>query len=233
MRLLYIFPHPDDESFGPALAISAQRRAGHEMFLLTLTRGGATRQRHRLGLSVEEMGELRLSEMKRVEEVLGLAGMNVLDLPDGGLKELDPREIERVVEAEIERLRPDILVTYPAHGISGFHDHLVTHAIVKRVFCAMRGFESAPRRLAFFTLAPSSEPDPLFRLSTSSEEEIDCAVEVTDADVDAARSALDCYESYRETIAQADPLGRTGRTVYFEIFQESFNPPIPDLTTGL
>jgi len=35
MKILYVFPHPDDESFGPARAIAAQVRAGHEVFLLT------------------------------------------------------------------------------------------------------------------------------------------------------------------------------------------------------
>ncbi len=36
MRILYIFPHPDDESFGPARAMAAQRRQGHDVYLLTL-----------------------------------------------------------------------------------------------------------------------------------------------------------------------------------------------------
>ena len=49
MRILYIYPHPDDESFGPAGVMAKQRREGHEVHLLTLTRGGATRQRHRYG----------------------------------------------------------------------------------------------------------------------------------------------------------------------------------------
>ena len=55
MKLLYVFPHPDDESFGPAAAMHAQLRAGHDVYLLTLTRGGATKQRHKLDLSVEQM----------------------------------------------------------------------------------------------------------------------------------------------------------------------------------
>ncbi len=59
MRILYVFPHPDDESFGPARAIAAQTRAGHAVSLLTLTRGGATRERFKLGLSVEEMVAVR------------------------------------------------------------------------------------------------------------------------------------------------------------------------------
>lgn len=33
MKALYIFPHPDDESFGPAPAISAQLRRGFEVYL--------------------------------------------------------------------------------------------------------------------------------------------------------------------------------------------------------
>jgi hypothetical protein len=53
MRILYVFPHPDDEAFGPSRAIAAQRRQGHEVFLLTLTRGEATKFRHHFGWSLE------------------------------------------------------------------------------------------------------------------------------------------------------------------------------------
>ena len=67
-------------------------------------------------------------------KVLDLSGLTVLDLPDSGLKGLDPREIERVLGEQIVKIRPAVLVTYPVHGISGFHDHLVTHAVVKREF---------------------------------------------------------------------------------------------------
>lgn len=50
MRILYVFPHPDDESFGPAPVIKQQLEQGNEVFLLTFTRGGATKVRHKLGL---------------------------------------------------------------------------------------------------------------------------------------------------------------------------------------
>lgn len=257
MRVLYIFPHPDDESFGPAGAIAAQRRNGHEVFLLTLTRGGATKVRHKWGWSVEEMGRVRLQEMRNVASVLDLTGMTVLDLPDSGLKELDPREIEQVISEHITAVKPDVVVTYAVHGISGFHDHLVTHAVVKRVFCAMRdrhrpGWTTAlseddqptgggsdtpnsdrqwcaPARLALFTLGQSEEPDGMFRLNTSTPDEIDCAIPVSDSDVEKASRALDCYETYREVIKKARVLERTGRIIYFELFQEAFDPPLDSL----
>lgn len=230
MRLLYVFPHPDDESFGPALAIARQRRDGDEVHLLTLTRGGATRQRRRLGLSVDEMGAVRLREMACVEEVLGLASMTVLDLPDGGLKHLDPRVVEAPIAAAVDHVRPDVLVTYAVHGISGHPDHLVTHAVVKRLFCERRGTPGAPRWLALFTLLPpeDGQADPM-DLRTSKPEEIGCAIEVGDAEVETARRALACYETYREVIEQHDPLARIGRRIYFELFGERHQRPLGGL----
>jgi N-acetylglucosamine malate deacetylase 2 len=236
VRFLYVFPHPDDESFGPVLAITGQRRAGHEVHLLTLTRGGATRQRHRLGYSVEEMGRVREEEMRRVARVLELASLRVLDLPDGGLKEMDPREIEAVVEAHVREVRPDVLVTYAVKGVSGFPDHLVSHAVVKRVYCDLRarGEGGPPRRLALFTIGESQDPDagPI-RLHASSAGEIDCEIRASAEDVEVSRRALACYETYAETIREHDPLGRMDGRAYFELFGESHDPPLTDLAAGL
>lgn len=58
MKVLYIYPHPDDESFGQGHALHKMRRMGHEVHLLTLTKGGATKLRHKFGYSVERMGEV-------------------------------------------------------------------------------------------------------------------------------------------------------------------------------
>lgn len=234
MRILYVFPHPDDESFGPALAIAKQKREGHGVHLLTLTRGGATSQRERLGYTVEQMGRVRLGEMQRMAATLGLASLEVLDDPDGGLDDLNPLKLERAVTDHILDTRPSVVVTYACHGISGHRDHLVAHAIVKRVFAAERtaGKDNFLRRLAFFTLLPSqvSEGD---RLSGSREDQIDCVIEVGDREIETARAALSCYETYGDVIRDQDPLGRMGRQVGFEIFRERHDPRLDSLTTGL
>jgi N-acetylglucosamine malate deacetylase 2 len=234
MRILYIFPHPDDECFGPALAIARQRRLGAELHLLTLTRGGATKVRHRLGLSVDEMGAVRERELRAAGATLELQGQEVLDLPDGGLAEMDPRELEAVVEAAIRRVSPDIVVTYSVNGISGFRDHLVTHAVVKRVYCALREEPALGlRRLAMFTLAASAIPDGIFDLATSPDARIGAAVGAAAVDIERATTALACYTTYAGIIARAEPLRRVGETVYFELFGESPSPPLGDLHEGL
>jgi LmbE family N-acetylglucosaminyl deacetylase len=235
MKILYIFPHPDDESFGPARAMSKQRRQGHEVYLLTLTKGGATKQRFKFGYSIEEMGEVRYKEMQEVARVLDLSGMTVLDLPDSGLKEMDPRDIEKVIVNEIKRIQPQVLVTYPVHGISGFHDHLVSHAEVKRVFVELKENASWLKRLAFHTLtAETAEKSPHFRLNSSTEDEIDCVFQVDLIDIEKNLEALDCYVTFQETIEKTGIKDFTReKEIVFEIFQENHDPPLSDLFESL
>ncbi len=237
MRILYIFPHPDDESFGPAPVIKAQVNQGHEVFLLTLTRGGATKVRHKLELSVSQMGEIRYQEMLKVAEVLQLKGMTVLDLPDDGLKEMDPREIEKLVEEHIKKIQPQIIVTYPVHGVSGFHDHLVTHAVVKRVYLQLRDQgENYLKRLAFITI-PNKVTEPVqagnFVMKQSDPSLIDCEVALDSTAQDVLKAALSCYETYREMIEKFGVVQKIGDRVHFEIFGEDHKPPLGDLAAGI
>jgi len=229
MRILYIFPHPDDESFGPARAMAAQRRQGHDVYLLTLTRGEATSVRHKFGWTLEQMGAARRSEMQNVKSTLELADLRVLDLPDGKLKELDPWSIESVIRDEILRVKPHVVVTFPIHGISGFHDHIVTYAAVTRVYLELRRLDhSWLQRLAFFTLvvAPARFP---WHVNVTKAEEIDCAFDVTDADMERFHQALDCYVTYADVIAATKIHEVFGKDVQFEIFREDHKPPLTDL----
>jgi LmbE family N-acetylglucosaminyl deacetylase len=240
MKILYVFPHPDDESFGPAPAMSAQQRAGHDIYLFTLTKGGATKQRHKLGLSIKQMGEERYKEMLEVEKVLSLKEMTVLDLPDSGLAEMNPMEIEKVVREEINKIEPNILVTYPVHGISGFHDHLVIHAVMKRVFLRMKdkGTDYL-KRLAFFTLSKRdiemnvmNSHNP-FHINHSEEGIIDCKQPVKEEDVKKMQEALRCYKTYESTIEQTGIMDFVSDEISFEFYQEDFNPHVKDIAKGI
>jgi len=235
MKVLYIYPHPDDESFGQGHALHKMRRLGHEVYLLTLTKGGATKLRHNFGYSIEQMGEVRYREISNVARVLDLSGMTVLDFPDSGLKEVDPRELEDVVRKEIERIEPQVLVTYPVHGISGFHDHIVTHAVVKRVFVGLRERTEYLKRLAFTTLTEeSAAKSPLIRVGSSKPEEIDCVIKADEIDIQKCIQALDCYVTYQETVEKSGikDFVRQNDAV-FEFFQEDHKPPVADLFEAL
>lgn len=238
MKILYIFPHPDDECYGPAGAMNQQVQQGHQLHLLTLTKGGATRMRHKMGLSIKEMGEVRHREMEKVAEVLKLASLTVWDWPDSGLQDVDPRNLERAIAEFIRKLKPEIVVSYPVHGISGFHDHLITHAVVKRVFLQLQdtGQDDYLRRLAFYTIKDHGQPtfaDGFIRMRHSTEERIDCAVKLTEADRAQNRKALMCYESYTEVIEESGILDKLDHTAYYECYGENFKPALKDLTDQL
>ncbi len=230
MKILYIYPHPDDESYGPAHLMSRQRKDGHEVYLLTLTKGGATKQRHKYGKSIEEMGEIRYKEMLNVAKTLDLSGMTVLDLPDSGLKEMDPREIENAIKDEIEKVKPDVIVTYPVHGISGFHDHLICHGIVKRAFVELKENTDYLKRLAFYTVSDeTAKKQKMFHLSNSTDDEIDCITEVQDEDIETNKKALDCYVTFKDTIVKSDIKNEIDKKVHFEIYRENFEPKLTDI----
>ncbi len=234
MTLLYIFPHPDDESFGPGPAIARQVREGHDVSILTLTKGGATTVRHDLDLSVDEMGAIREEETQAAAQALG-ADVTVLDFPDGGLVDLDPRDLEHVIERKIQAVGPDVVVTYVHHGNSGHADHLVTHAVVKRAYCAacdeMAG--RSPRRLAFFTLVDGALDDAPGHLRGTPREDLGALVTFSDADRERGRAALDAYETYAEVVAEHRPLDLVADGVGFVLFQEDPDPPLDSLTDDL
>jgi LmbE family N-acetylglucosaminyl deacetylase len=198
--------------------------------LFTLTKGEATKQRFRIGVSKEEMGDIRYKEMQCVEKELDLNGMTVFDLPDDNLKEMDPADIEEVIRKRVERIKPDVLVTYAVHGISGFDDHLVSHAVVKSVYCDMkREGLGYPKRLAFFTHFGEENGSGKFKLSSSDQAEIDCWIEASNEDYQKFEKALDCYETYQQVIEESNVKEDVGTRIPFEIFQEDFDPPLSDL----
>jgi LmbE family N-acetylglucosaminyl deacetylase len=213
--------------------MAAQRRQGHDVHLLTLTRGEATKVRHKYGWSLEQMGLTRQRELLDVSIALDLTGVQVLNLPDGQLKELDPTAIESAIRAEILRVRPHVVVTFPIHGISGFHDHVVTHFAVTRVYVDLHGAEHPwLQRLAFFTVVSAPEDFP-WHVSITAPAEIDCVYTVTAADMSRFHKALDCYATYADVIARTKVHQIFDRRVHFELFREDVKPPLADLADGL
>lgn len=233
-RILYIFPHPDDESFGPAPLMAKQRRQGHEVFLLTLTRGEATSQRAKYGYSKEQMGAVRYREMQAMARALDLTDLTVLDFPDGGLSELNPLVLEAAITTHLEQVRPEVVVTYAVHGISGHPDHLVAHAVVKRIYCALRADGAGYlRRLAFFTLPEENTSGRPAHLKGSPPDAIDGIVPFSDDDRARAEAALACYETYRDVIEQHQPLRHVAGGIHFSFFREHHSLPLDDVFEAL
>lgn len=239
MKILYIFPHPDDESFGPAGVIDKQVKDGHEVHLLTLTRGEATRMRYKYGFTEDQMAVERTKELEAAGKLLNLASLKILDFKDGSLAHLDPRILEETITEHISKILPELIVTYPVHGISGHHDHLTTHAVVKSLFVNLKnGKFPELKRLAFFTLPREENLDDEtkggnYKVNRSLNKYIDAEIELSSENRQAFLDCLDCYKTFQEVIEDSGVKEKIGNKVYFEIFGEDHKPLLKSLTEDL
>lgn len=231
---MYIFPHPDDETFGPAGAIDKQIKEGHELILLTLTQGGATKVRHQLSLSIEEMGEVRVKEMQKVKTSLGLSGMTILNYEDGGLAKLNPLVLEDEISKWLSIYKPGIVITYPVHGGSGHHDHIALHHVIKRLFYAKGTSMNFWKRLAFFTVKDTEKPmfmeSGVPRVTQTKHADIDVTIHLTNENVEAMKQALLCYDTYQEMVKTTNVIERIGTETHFELANEKFDNTLSSLT---
>ena len=124
--VLAIGAHPDDVEIGAAGTLAMHRRMGHEVSILTLSRGarGGTE-------------DIRAGESRRAAEVIG-AALYHEDLQDTRISEGDPTI--GVISRIVETVRPTVIYTHSLHDVH--QDHRNTHQAalvavrqVGRVYC--------------------------------------------------------------------------------------------------
>ena len=148
-RAMVVAAHPDDPEFGAGGTVAAWSDAGVEVTYVIVTDGskGSDDRSH----TPESLVALREQEQRAAAEVLGVARLRFLGLPDG---ELRPNlALRHRVTAEIRRWRPDVLVTHdPA---TFYFDRYINHpdhravgeATLAAVFPTARDFLNAPQLL--------------------------------------------------------------------------------------
>lgn len=140
-RLVIIFAHPDDESFGFAGTLSAMTDAGHEATYIVGTRGEVGEILVEGLATRETLGAVRESELRIALEMMGVTDLRLLGYRDSGMagseENYDPRAFinqdvdivaDAIAEVLIER-QPTIVLTYGIDGIYGHPDHIMAHKV--------------------------------------------------------------------------------------------------------
>ena len=83
-RLLAIFAHPDDETFGPGGTLALYARRGDEIHLICATRGEVGEAPPDLK-GFASVGAMREDELRRAASVLGLKAVRFLGYRDSGM----------------------------------------------------------------------------------------------------------------------------------------------------
>ena len=154
-KLLVIFAHPDDESFGPCAATLAKyAREGAAVHYLCATRGEAGTVASHFLDDHATIADLRTAELQRAARILGLADVHFLPYRDSGmtgapdnnhpdsLYQTPLDEIAQAITYFIQRIRPDVIITHDAYGWYGHPDHIKCYQAVRRAYENLYGVDS-------------------------------------------------------------------------------------------
>ncbi|OGM25554.1 hypothetical protein A2715_05920 [Candidatus Woesebacteria bacterium RIFCSPHIGHO2_01_FULL_39_32] len=132
-KLLAIFPHPDDESFCTAGLFQLAQKNDIKTTLICLTKG----ERGTNSLGVGNLKKIRTKELELAAEVLGIDELLNWDFPDLNLKDTKKIWSEKL-KRKIDKLNPDIIVTFDHSGITGHPDHIVVSTEVLHILKEMK-----------------------------------------------------------------------------------------------
>ena len=125
LKLLAIFPHPDDETLGLGSTLARYFAQGVETSLVCATHGErGWYESEGPDPGFEGVARIREAELRCAAENLGLHEVNFLDYIDGDVYQANPAEIIRKLVTQIRRIRPHVVITFSPDGAYGHPDHI-------------------------------------------------------------------------------------------------------------
>ena len=151
--LVAIFAHPDDESFGIGGTLAKYSREQVNTYYVCATRGESGTVDAEALQGFSSIGELRTSELECASKELGLQRVEYLNYRDSGmLGSEDNRHADSLFAAgmddvakkicdQIEKLKPDVVITHDQFGGYGHPDHIKLHQATLRAYEMMYGLK--------------------------------------------------------------------------------------------
>ena len=122
-RILCLFAHPDDETFGPGGSLAVWRGQGAEVHIICATKGEAG------GSPIA-----RVKEIKAAANILNLNPVTFLKSKDGKIGNSQLLELENAFIPFINEFQPDTIVTFDLNGVSGHLDHIAVASAATQAF---------------------------------------------------------------------------------------------------
>lgn len=229
-RLLSVFPHPDDESYGPAGTLA---RAGADpdaaAVCLCLTHGEASSMGPERGLSTDAVAALREGRLVEVAGLLGLDGMIVASLPDGRLARCGLDEVAAVITAVLDAFQPQVVIGHDPRGVNAHPDHIATHWALRH---ALLGRKTRFAMMAYLDdVVEIAKPRLIF---PTPEDEIDAVVHLSDDETRAKESCLRVHEAFITLVETSDPaMIQRPPIERYDFLGQPMSPPVDDLFAGL
>ena len=124
MKVIFIFAHPDDETFSSGGTIAKLTKEGIEVKLITATRGEKGLVGDPPVCKKEDLGRVREAELHCAAKILGISQIYFLDYIDGALSKISLLKISRKIQRILKKEKPNIVVTFNEEGGSRHPDHI-------------------------------------------------------------------------------------------------------------
>ncbi len=143
-RLLFVHPHPDDESIACGGVIARYVDEGHDVGIVTCTRGEEGENLAEIDLGLEDLVTHRMRELADALAALGVTRHEFLGYRDSGMVDTPGNEHPDSFHAAdlyeaaarlariIRRDRPEVVVSDDASGTYGHPDHIKAHRVTER-----------------------------------------------------------------------------------------------------
>ena len=229
--LLAVLAHPDDETFrcGGTLALLAQR--GVRVQVLTATRGEAGSCGDPPLCSRQHLGEMREAELRCACRALGVDSPLIWDYADGALADADEDAATARLESLMRELRPEVLFTWPSHGLSGHPDHQAVSRWTTTAFqrASAEGVEALDALYHLAVPHSVAEALELRQLHAVMDERIDVTIDVTSV-WEQKLAAIRCHRTQQsESPILKAPEARQRLFLGREHFQRSMGRACDDL----
>jgi mycothiol S-conjugate amidase len=159
-RLLVIYAHPDDESFGNAGTIARYTSDGADVHYACATRGEVGGVAPELLAGYADVAALRSVELDRAANALALTSYHFLGYRDSGMPgspdNQHPQalfgapvaEVAARLTALIRVIQPQVVVTFGPYGGYGHPDHIAIHGAAMAAFDGAGDANYCPDQLA-------------------------------------------------------------------------------------
>lgn len=145
-KILAVFAHPDDETFGTGGTLAYYAHNGVEVHLVCGTRGEVGEVDPGMLKPGQTIGELREHELRCAAGILGLTSVHFLGYRDSGMAGTEENKhpnafsaqplekVSRQIVDIIRELQPEVVVTFDPNGGYKHPDHIMAHRAAVEAF---------------------------------------------------------------------------------------------------
>ena len=212
-NVLLVFAHPDDESSSVAGTTAKYTQRGVSVDLICATRG---EKGTRLDVPPDmDTATAREAGLRVAAGITGIRDIYFLGYIDGELEKADDVELADRVMAIMQKVQPEVVITFGPDGISGHPDHKAISKATTLAFEMLTESGGSPRKLYYVTIPESAiseiDSDDMEGVITRPDGEVTTVIDISGY-LETKIRALEAHSSQQDARWLAEMFRQSGES---------------------